>query len=110
MIFHKIKKFQAEVVNCINYTVVDGFSTITKCSPEGRALMSMDYQQIIHRLEIITAAKITPKQRHFAEDYIRAYYLSEQELERVREKEKIHSFDDKSISRTNSNRIYRVNL
>ena len=50
--------------------------------------MSMDYQQIIYRLEIITAAKITPKQRHFAEDYIRAYYLSEQELERVREKGK----------------------
>ena len=66
--------------------MVDGFSAITKCSPEGRALMSMDYQQIIHRVEIITHSKVSPKQRHFAEDYIRAYYLSEQELEKVREK------------------------
>ena len=48
--------------------------------------MSMDYQQIIHRIEIITTTKIAPKQRHFAEDYIRAYYLSEQELERVRDR------------------------
>lgn len=74
---------QAEIVNCINYTMVDGFATIVKCTAEGRALMSMDYQQIIHRVELITHSKVTPKQRHFAEDYIRAYYLSEQELEKV---------------------------
>ena len=84
--FHAHISIQVEVVNCINYTMVDGFSTITKWSPEGRALMSMDYQQIIHRVEIITHSKVSPKQRHFAEDYIRAYYLSEQELEKVRER------------------------
>jgi len=91
-----------EVVNCINYTMVDGFSTITKCSPEGRALMSMDYQQIIHRVEIITHSKVSPKQRHFAEDYIRAYYLSEQELEKWLKENKQYTKKQKSSLITTS--------
>ena len=86
----------------MNYTMVDGFALVAKCTAEGRALMSMDYQQIIHRVEIITQQKVNPKQRHFAEDYIRAYYLSEQELE------KVHTFSIEKNFKKNNKKLSSV--
>ena len=65
----------------INYTLVDGFSCATRCTPEGRALMNLDYQQLLHKVEAISHCRITAKQRHFTETYIRAYYFTEDELE-----------------------------
>ena len=93
--------------------MVDGFSAVSKCSAEGRALMNMDYQQIIFKIENISQMKINSTQKQFTEvgfprggcssvwslprtiwghkksignhkkEYIRAYYLSEQELHKL---------------------------
>ena len=89
--------------------MVDGFSAVSKCSAEGRALMNMDYQQIIFKIENISQIKINSSQKQFTEvgfriifwvghpsleaikgiignhkkEYIRAYYLSEQELHKL---------------------------
>ena len=63
--------------------MVDGFASCSKCSPEGRALMNMDYQQVMHQIEKVSKIKISQKQKIFAENYIRSYYLSENELEKV---------------------------
>ena len=64
----------------MNYTLVDGFSQAVKCTPEGRALMNLDYQQLLHKIEAISNCRINQKQRHFTETYIRAYYFTEEEL------------------------------
>ena len=64
----------------MNYTLVDGFSQALKCTPEGRALMNLDYQQLLHKIEAISNCRINQKQRHFTETYIRAYYFTEDEL------------------------------
>ena len=64
----------------MNYTLVDGFSQALKCTPEGRALMNLDYQQLLHKIEAISKCRINQKQRHFTETYIRAYYFTEDEL------------------------------
>ena len=65
----------------INYTLVDGFSYATRCTPEGRALMNLDYHQLLHKIETISSCRVSQKQRHFTETYIRAYYFTEDELE-----------------------------
>ena len=103
---NKLENIQSETVNCVNYTMVDGFSAVSKCSAEGRALMNMDYQQIIFKIENISQIKINSSQKQFTEvgfqmfffrageaikgiignhkkEYIRAYYLSEQELHKL---------------------------
>ena len=47
--------------------MVDGFSAVSKCSAEGRALMNMDYQQIIFKIENISQIKIYSTQKQFTE-------------------------------------------
>jgi len=37
--------------------VVDGFAAAKKCSNEGRALMQLDYRQLVMKLEKLTSIK-----------------------------------------------------
>ncbi|XP_041367289.1 syndetin-like [Gigantopelta aegis] len=67
-------------VRLANKTFVDGYSNARKCSNEGRALMQLDFQQFITRLDRMIDLKPIPD-RDFVEMYIKAYYLPESQLE-----------------------------
>nr|CAB3228148.1 coiled-coil domain-containing protein 132 [Phallusia mammillata] len=67
-------------VHYSNYAFVEGFSNVKKCSNEGRALMQLDYQQFLMKLEKLTNIRPIPN-REFVEAYIKAYYLTESDLE-----------------------------
>eukprot|EP00794_Sanderia_malayensis_P003270 gene3270-3751_t len=69
------------VIQLSNRTFVDGFSSVKKCSNEGRALMQLDYQQLLIKLERIALVRPIPG-REFVEAFIKAFYLSENDLER----------------------------
>ncbi|GAB6031035.1 hypothetical protein CHUAL_007851 [Chamberlinius hualienensis] len=70
-------------VHCIRLTIrtfVEGFSVARKCSNEGRALMQLDFQQFLMKLEKITDLSPIPD-KEYAENYIKAFYLPESNLE-----------------------------
>ncbi|XP_033120612.1 syndetin-like [Anneissia japonica] len=64
----------------VNRTVVEGLAGAKKCSNEGRALMQLDYQQFLMKLEQLTDIKPIPA-KEFVETYIKAFYLSEADME-----------------------------
>ncbi len=49
-----------------------------KCTQEGRALMQLDFQQLVGRLERLVRPL---PHKAFVENYIKAYYLPESSLE-----------------------------
>jgi len=63
-----------------NHSFVEGFSLAKSCSNEGRALMQLDYQQFLNKLEKITNIRPTPNREH-VESYIKAFYLISDQLE-----------------------------
>ena len=56
------------------------YSCAKRCTNEGRALMQLDFQQLVRKLETITVLRPIPE-RSFVENYIKAYYLPESALE-----------------------------
>ncbi|XP_071949997.1 syndetin-like [Antedon mediterranea] len=64
----------------VNRTIVEGLAGAKKCSNEGRALMQLDYQQFLMKLEQLTDIKPIPA-KEFVETYIKAFYLSESDIE-----------------------------
>ncbi|CBY14556.1 unnamed protein product [Oikopleura dioica] len=69
-----------EVARAIGEMLVGGYSQVSKMSAEGRAQMNFDYQQCLHRLELISGIKSPPAIRTYTETFIRAFYLTEDEL------------------------------
>ncbi|KAL5006892.1 hypothetical protein ScPMuIL_015698 [Solemya velum] len=67
-------------VRLANRTFVDGYANAKKCSNEGRALMQLDFQQFLSKLEKLVDIKPIPE-REYVEMYIKAYYLPESQLE-----------------------------
>lgn len=61
-------------------TLVEGFSSGKKCSNEGRALMQLDFQQFLIKLEKISELRPIPD-KEYVETYVKAYYLPENTLE-----------------------------
>ncbi|XP_067934677.1 syndetin-like [Watersipora subatra] len=61
-------------------TFVEGLSSVKKCSPEGRALMQLDFQQFLMKFERISGTRPAAA-REYVETYIKAYYLPEDKLE-----------------------------
>ncbi|XP_008062453.1 syndetin isoform X2 [Carlito syrichta] len=68
-------------IRLANRTVVEGFANVKKCSNEGRALMQLDFQQFLMKLEKLTDIRPIPD-KEFVEAYIKAYYLTENDMER----------------------------
>ena len=56
------------------------FAAARRCSNEGRALMQLDYQQFVTKLERLTRLRPLPE-RQLVEAYIKAYYVPESALE-----------------------------
>ncbi|KAK2096321.1 Syndetin [Saguinus oedipus] len=57
------------------------YASVKKCSNEGRALMQLDFQQFLMKLEKLTDIRPIPD-KEFVETYIKAYYLTENDMER----------------------------
>ncbi|XP_032730949.1 syndetin isoform X2 [Lontra canadensis] len=68
-------------IRLANRTVVEGYANVKKCSNEGRALMQLDFQQFLMKLEKLTDIRPIPD-KEFVETYIKAYYLTENDMER----------------------------
>ncbi|XP_031566777.1 syndetin-like [Actinia tenebrosa] len=68
-------------VRLANRTFVEGFASAKKCSNEGRALMQLDFQQYLMKLEKLTDIRPIPD-REYVETYVKAFYLTENEMER----------------------------
>lgn len=60
--------------------LVQGYGDGGKCSTEGRALMQLDFQNILLKLEPLCRTKPVPH-ASFVDGYIKAYYLPENGLE-----------------------------
>ncbi|XP_048466880.1 syndetin isoform X2 [Rhincodon typus] len=68
-------------IRLANRTIVEGYANAKKCSNEGRALMQLDFQQFLMKLEKLTDIRPIPD-KEFVETYIKAYYLTENDMER----------------------------
>ncbi|XP_068603121.1 syndetin isoform X2 [Brachionichthys hirsutus] len=67
-------------IRLANRTLVEGYGNVKKCSNEGRALMQLDFQQFLMKLEKLTDLRPIPD-KEFVETYIKAYYLTESDME-----------------------------
>lgn len=56
------------------------FSNAKRCSNGGRALMQLDFTQLMSKLEMMSSIKPIPK-REYVENYVKAYYLPEKALQ-----------------------------
>uniref|UniRef100_A0A8C5R3H3 VPS50 subunit of EARP/GARPII complex n=1 Tax=Leptobrachium leishanense TaxID=445787 RepID=A0A8C5R3H3_9ANUR len=68
-------------IRLANRTLVEGYANVKKCSNEGRALMQLDFQQFLMKLEKLTDIRPIPD-KEYVETYIKAYYLTENDMER----------------------------
>ncbi len=72
---------------CVQFLMrklVDGYSQAKKCTNEGRALMQLDFQQLLVKLDKIcefSRNKVPIPDKDFVELYIKAFYLPENKLE-----------------------------
>ncbi len=58
---------------------IEGFSKVKKCSPEGRASMTMDIFALHDGLNAIHLCR-PPRGKHYIENFLRAFYMSEEEI------------------------------
>ncbi|VDN35733.1 unnamed protein product [Gongylonema pulchrum] len=73
--------FWSTVIYCLFKALVQGYGECGKrCSNEGRALMQLDFQQLLVKLEQIVEFSPIPH-RAYVENYIKAYYLPESSME-----------------------------
>ncbi|XP_054168215.1 syndetin-like [Oppia nitens] len=68
-----------QILRLSNRTFVEGFSQSKKCSNEGRALMQLDFQQFLTKVDSLTTIKPIPE-RELVEEFIKAFYLTESAL------------------------------
>lgn len=73
--------FLEQTIRLIMRTLVEGYASIKKCSNEGRALMQLDFQQLIVKLEKLFEIRPIPD-RDYVEVYIKAYYLPDSSIEK----------------------------
>lgn len=62
------------------FVLLCSYANVKKCTNEGRALMQLDFQQFLMKLEKLTDLRPIPD-KEFVETYIKAYYLTENDME-----------------------------
>ncbi|GFT12422.1 hypothetical protein NPIL_469741 [Nephila pilipes] len=67
-------------IRLANHSFIEGFSQAKKCTNGGRALMQLDYQQFLSKVERLTDLQPLPG-KEVVESYIKAYYMLESNLE-----------------------------
>ncbi|RLN11033.1 hypothetical protein BBJ28_00022152, partial [Nothophytophthora sp. Chile5] len=72
----------AATVQTIMDSVLLGFSTATKATPQGHALMLMDLHALQNGLDLINhiSSRTVPRGREYVGNYIKAFYHDEDEL------------------------------
>lgn len=60
--------------------LVEGYASARKCTNEGRALMQLDFQQLVRKIETVTSLRPIPD-KDFVETYVKAYYLPESAID-----------------------------
>lgn len=71
----------SNVAHIVTHTLVQGFSEAKKCTNGGRALMQLDFTQFLTKFEKISSLKPVPH-KEYVENYVKAYYLPDNELEK----------------------------
>lgn len=74
-----------------NFPSVLSYANVKKCSNEGRALMQLDFQQFLMKLEKLTDLRPIPD-KEFVETYIKAYYLTENDMEQFIKNHRVRAF------------------
>ncbi|XP_057652521.1 syndetin [Diorhabda carinulata] len=74
------KNIWTNVAHIVTHTLVQGFSEAKKCTNGGRALMQLDFTQFLTKFEKISSLKPVPH-KEYVENYVKAYYLPDLELE-----------------------------
>lgn len=69
----------AAMVQSIMETLLNGFSSVTKCTPQGRALMSMDLHALQNGLDLINhiSSAAVPRGREHVNNYVKAFYYDD---------------------------------
>lgn len=57
---------------------LEGYSKVRKCSPEGRAAMTMDIFSLHEELNSIHLCR-PPRGKHYVDSYLRVFYMGEEE-------------------------------
>ena len=70
-----------QCTNLIMRMLVDGYSSVKKCSNEGRALMQLDFQQLVIKLEKMCNIRPIPD-KDYVEAYIKAFYMPDSSIEK----------------------------
>ncbi|KAG7384565.1 hypothetical protein PHYPSEUDO_002465 [Phytophthora pseudosyringae] len=72
----------AAMVQTIMDTLLQAFSTVSKPSPQGRALMLLDLHALQNGLDLINhiSSRTVPRGREYVSNYIKAFYYDEDEL------------------------------
>lgn len=72
----------AAMVQTIMDTLLQGFSTVPKPTPQGRALMLLDLHALQNGLDLINhiSSRTVPRGREYVGNYIKAFYYDEDEL------------------------------
>ena len=78
-----------ECFSITNKLLVEGFASGKKCTHQGRALMLFDFRELVGNIENNCKMKITNK--GFVEDYIHAFYLDDDELDKWTQEHKEYS-------------------
>lgn len=76
-----INSILEETLKLVMKMLVDGYASVKKCSNEGRALMQLDFQQLVVKLEKICELRPIPD-KEFVEQYIKAFYLPDSSIEK----------------------------
>jgi hypothetical protein len=72
-----------ETLKLVMKILVDGYASVKKCSNEGRALMQLDFQQLVVKLEKMCGPELRPiPHKDYVEAYIKAYYLPDSVIEK----------------------------
>uniref|UniRef100_A0A915IZN4 Syndetin C-terminal domain-containing protein n=1 Tax=Romanomermis culicivorax TaxID=13658 RepID=A0A915IZN4_ROMCU len=67
-------------IKSIMRLLVEGYSSARKCTNQGRALMQLDFQNLLMQLEKRTGIKPIPD-KDYVDAYVKAYYLPESSIE-----------------------------
>lgn len=70
-----------QCIKLIMRMLVDGYSSVKKCSNEGRALMQLDFQQLVVKLEKMCNIRPIPD-KDYVEAYIKAFYMPDTSIEK----------------------------
>ncbi|KAG5891774.1 hypothetical protein JTB14_006962 [Gonioctena quinquepunctata] len=84
------KNLWENIAHIVTHTLVQGFSGAKKCTNGGRALMQLDFTHFLMNFEKISSLRPVPH-KEYVENYVKAYYLPDIELEKWIRQQKDYS-------------------